>query len=84
MDKLVSLNFLHDVLHMHSHMHACMHAYIRKVHQHIMTSMCGYWIVMVITATTKSRMLATICMLTEHYDYLLAYISTLMMFKKCF
>ena len=30
--------------------------------------MCGYWIIIVIAATTKSRALATVCMLTEHYD----------------
>jgi len=44
--------------------------------------MCGYWIVMVITETTKSRTLATVCMLTEQYDYLLANISAFMLCKK--
>ena len=48
-------------------MHARTHARTHKVHQHIMTSMCGYWRVMVVTATTKSRTLATVYALTEHY-----------------
>ena len=65
-------------------MQARMHARMRKVHQNTMTSMYGYWIVIVITATTKSRTLATVCMLTEHYDYLLAYISALIRFKNVF
>ena len=47
---------MHACTHAHTHTHtpARMHAHThthertRKVHQHIMTSMCGYWIVMVI------------------------------------
>ena len=36
----------HDVLHLHVHIRAY------KVKQQLLTSMCGHWIVMVITVTT--------------------------------